>query len=316
MGYLRMSQQLICSLQTARLLMKCKSAGWPAEKFPQPQRGQLRFSVMENQFLQKTLQLTFVPSRQPWLLYIETQLASRLPLFNMAAEPDMLAVLAAAVPKESPLCTVIGKIIPGFKSDALDSVIPPRVDTAFATYAHVPYSALTKAALDLDLDSLTNFVDVARTFMNIQFCFEDFDATVVILTNCVSFVPSSPPSDASEELQYEHSIHNKTRGILVKILKQLLGCGDFFEGVYISLELFEGCSGKLHMEPMSIRDVWYKTSTKTLTVAPQASTSTKLRESVYISAICWLDCNVDSVTTADSSSALKILPQPELNHKL
>ncbi|KAF9003892.1 hypothetical protein BDQ17DRAFT_1325796 [Cyathus striatus] len=70
-------------------------------------------------------------------------LANRPQLFNMATEPDVLAALAAAAPKEPPKRTIVGRIIPGFKTDTLDSAIPPKVDAA---YAYIPYSALTKAA--------------------------------------------------------------------------------------------------------------------------------------------------------------------------
>jgi len=63
----------------------------------------------------------------------------------MAAEPETLAALAASVPKDVPKQALVGAIVPGFKTDALDSAIPPKVDAVFAAYAYVPYSALTKA---------------------------------------------------------------------------------------------------------------------------------------------------------------------------
>ncbi|KAF8991490.1 hypothetical protein BDQ17DRAFT_1332857 [Cyathus striatus] len=66
-------------------------------------------------------------------------------LFSMAVEPETLAALAASIPKDVPKWALVGAIVPGFKMDVLDSAIPPKVDTMFAAYAYIPYSALTKA---------------------------------------------------------------------------------------------------------------------------------------------------------------------------
>ncbi|KAF8153555.1 hypothetical protein BJ912DRAFT_1113912 [Pholiota molesta] len=57
-----------------------------------------------------------------------------------------IASLEAPVPKDSPRKVVLPDIVPGFKANALNSVIPPRVDQAFAAFHYVPYTALSRSA--------------------------------------------------------------------------------------------------------------------------------------------------------------------------
>ncbi|KAF8173444.1 hypothetical protein BJ912DRAFT_83878 [Pholiota molesta] len=57
-----------------------------------------------------------------------------------------IASLEAPAPKDSPRKVVLPDIVPGFKANALDSVIPPRVDQAFAAFHYVPYTALSRSA--------------------------------------------------------------------------------------------------------------------------------------------------------------------------
>jgi len=68
----------------------------------------------------------------------------------MFTTPQGMALLAASKESSSRKVNLPG-ITPGFKANALTSTMPPKIENAFAAYAYVPYSALTKRARQKNL---------------------------------------------------------------------------------------------------------------------------------------------------------------------
>lgn len=68
------------------------------------------------------------------------------PLIASQAEIDRARVAATLSKDEGCKPVVLPPITPGFKSNALDLPVPPKVDNAFRLYCYVPYTSLTQQA--------------------------------------------------------------------------------------------------------------------------------------------------------------------------